>query len=229
MGYRIDLTGKKFESLKVVGFSHNGSAGRTYWLVACDCGSEVKSVESYSLKTGKVKSCGCHRRNLRRKHGATSNGVRTQDYIMWQNMKARCARKNHPEYSRYGGRGITVCDEWVSDFSAFISSLPERPSKKHQIDRIDTDGNYEKGNIRWVTAQQNSMNRRATSKNKLGVKGVCEHNGRFIAHVAVNGAHVLYKKFDTVQEASDAHDEAVLKHHKEFGNINNKEKVLCQD
>lgn len=79
-------------------------------------------------------------------------------------MKGRCYNPNNGSYRHYGGRGITVFDEWRSDFKAFLACMGPKPSRRHSIDRIDVDGNHEPGNVRWATPRQQAMNRRKKSE-----------------------------------------------------------------
>lgn len=97
-------------------------------------------------------------KNPRYKHGSwTKYPV---EYSVWAGIKRRCFRKEEDSYHLYGGRGITMCDEWCVDFMAFYNHIGARPSDKHQIDRIDSNGHYEPGNVRWVTAKQQARNKR---------------------------------------------------------------------
>src|SRR5882672_1172323 len=91
----------------------------------------------------------------------TKHGLyKTAEYLTWQNMKARCYRKSHNSYPRYGGRGITVCPKWLGSFETFLSDLGKRPSKKHSLDRFpDQNGNYQPGNVRWATKSEQMLNR----------------------------------------------------------------------
>lgn len=95
-------------------------------------------------------------------------------YLIYNDMVARCRRKTHLRYDDYGGRGIDVCQEWVDDFWQFVEDVGERPEGKTkagraywQLDRIDNDGNYEPGNVRWATPEQQVRNRRSINPDKV--------------------------------------------------------------
>lgn len=138
--------------------------GGSYWNCACDCGNEVRVKVCY-LRRGKTKSCGCLKVESirdRTTHGKSKDETRSSTgYSTWTSIKARCFNPKNTFYHNYGGRGITMCFQWRKSFEAFISYVGEKPSPKHSIDRINNDGNYEPGNVRWVTSKENCSNTRA--------------------------------------------------------------------
>ncbi len=148
----IDHTGRRFGKLAVIRRSTvpYKSAAAT-WLCRCDCGNET-IIRAYSI--GKTRSCGC----LGSTHGKSSTAL----YAIYRGIINRCENPNVRAYPLYGGRGIKICAEWRNDFKAFEAHVGPRPSKKHSIDRIDTNGDYEPGNVRWATPVQQCNNRRKT-------------------------------------------------------------------
>ena len=141
---------------------------RTAWKFKCDCGKEVV-VELRNVVNGRVKSCGCYRRKntgkLNRKHGLQKTNHRL--YNVWVGMRERCNNPNNTSYENYGGRGISVCDEW-NDFESFyewaISNGYDKEAKRGDctLDRIDVNGNYEPSNCRWVDMFVQNRNTRRT-------------------------------------------------------------------
>jgi hypothetical protein len=86
--------------------------------------------------------------------------VNTPEWLAWRAMRARCRKENHPKYPDYGGRGIRVCAEWDNSFLSFFEYIGKRPPGNYSLDRIDNDGNYEPGNVRWATYTEQNQNRR---------------------------------------------------------------------
>ena len=110
-----------------------------------------------SLLRGASMSCGCLTRGA---NGDATRGKVAPEYHSWQGMIKRCTNKNNRGWPHYGGRGIKVCDRWKSSYQDFLSDVGRRPSDKHSLDRIDVNGDYEPGNVRWATMTQQIKNRR---------------------------------------------------------------------
>lgn len=158
--------GEKFNRLTVVQFSHN--RGRyDYYLCLCDCGN-TKPIREDRLKSGYTKSCRCLSREgvsaRNRTHGfSLRGGKQARLHRIWSNMKARCSVKTHQSYHNYGGRGISVCEEWFNDYLSFHTwAMSAGYNDTLTVDRIDNDGNYEPGNCRWVPKSENSIHTRST-------------------------------------------------------------------
>ena len=153
-----DLTGQKFNRWLVK--NHVPNKG---WLCLCDCGKE-RIVNGTNLRKSISKSCGCFQieaaRRRRLKHGHTSGGNWSSEYRIWTLMKDRCFNPRSHAFHNYGGRGITVCLEWKTNFESFFDHIGPRPSTNYTLDRINNDGNYEPGNVRWATRSQQAFNRR---------------------------------------------------------------------
>lgn len=163
----IDLTGRSFNFLTVIGYAGsklrlNGGKNH-YWWCQCVCGTK-KIVQCASIKYGGTKSCGCKKSGLTIEHRKTHGMCYSAEYGIWCGMIKRCYSQNHKHFSRYGGRGIKVFPDWIRSFSSFYECLGNRPSKLHTLDRINNDGDYEPGNVRWATGTEQSRNR---SSNKL--------------------------------------------------------------
>jgi hypothetical protein len=161
----IQLSGKKIGYLEVISPCKKPSdtkhKGR-YWLCRCDCGITKPIPQVTLTKKDAYPSCGCHQfDNVSTRGGITAKYRR--EYIAWHNMLGRCGinRKGH---ERYEGRGITVCSDWVGEngFENFMQHIGVAPSADHEIDRINNDGNYEPGNVKWATHPEQMRN---TSRN----------------------------------------------------------------
>lgn len=137
----------------------------------CFCGNEFETWIT-SVKAGLTKSCGCFETKKRIETHTTHGLYKHPLYVVWKNMKQRCYNPNATRYSDWGGRGISVCDEWINDFQAFYDWAVENGYKKGlQLDRIDNDGNYEPTNCRFITLTKNIRNSRAT---KLNINDILE-------------------------------------------------------
>lgn len=167
-----DILKTKFNRLRPIERVDNIKRGKAF-LCKCVCGNTT-IVPLVSLKNNRVKSCGCLNSEIQskfmkeynNKHGKSN----TAEYGVWKGMRERCNNPKHKQYKDYGGRGIKVCERW-NDFSVFLEDMGEKPTKKHQIDRTNNDGNYEPNNCRWVTPSENALNKRF-SIGKSGHKNI---------------------------------------------------------
>ena len=124
----------------------------------CECGKEFKARIS-SVKVGTTSNCGCGAKSNYQKHGMTGTKTRR----CWGHIKNRCYKESSKNYKFYGARGIRMYESWIHDFKAFndyVSTLDGYEIRGLTIDRIDNDGNYEPGNLRWVDMKTQSNNRR---------------------------------------------------------------------
>ncbi len=158
---RIDLTGQRFGRLTVI--EPGGQVWpHTTWNCRCDCG-QTKAAVSYSTLTGgHSRSCGCLR-SQKRPDLATHGKAKSRVHSVWSQMKQRCSNRKRPEWKRYGGRGITVCERWQNSFENFYADMGD-PPEGHTLDRIDNDGDYEPNNCRWADVFTQGGNRRNIEK-----------------------------------------------------------------
>ena len=160
MEIRNNLVGKKFGKLMVLSLLEERKKSKVVYKCICDCGNSCET-QSDNLVSGNSKSCGCVKKirlaDLTRKHGMRS----APEYYIFMAIRQRCNYSKSDNYERYGGRGIKCL---YNSFQEFIDDVGCRPSSKHQINRINNDGNYEQGNVNWVTPSENAFNRRPKRK-----------------------------------------------------------------
>lgn len=150
--------GAKFGRWTVV--STASERGSAYVVVACECGKSA-NVFVYNLTRGTSSKCRpCANKRGNPKHGHLAGGNTTPEYMAWVNIRQRCANSKRADFARYGGRGISVSDEWMDSFDTFLKDMGPRPSPNHSIDRIDVNKGYCASNCRWATASEQANNKR---------------------------------------------------------------------
>jgi len=156
--YKNNISGNRYGNLLVIRRLEDKNLV-AMWHCLCDCGNE-KAIAGPSLKRNRTKSCGCL--------GYRIDNDKRSEYKTWASMIRRCTSSKDKSYPRYGGRGISVCSEWL-DFDKFYRDMGARP-KGLQIDRKDNDGNYEASNCRWITLTGNIRNGSTAKLNPTKVR-----------------------------------------------------------
>lgn len=181
-------------------------------LFQCRCGNFFETAIT-NVKERKTTSCGCVNISKKITHGMRSHKL----YDTWCAVKSRCFNQNAANYKYYGGRGITVSDEFKDDPKAFIDyleSLENCYKKGYTLDRINNDGNYERGNLRWASKVQQSTNRRMNKNNTTGFKGVSykKDGSNFKAGFYMDKKQIEKRGFPTAESAYAWRVQQIKKH-----------------
>lgn len=167
MNTRKEMTGKRCGRLVVICEVGRDTSGNILWKCQCDCGKEAV-VSGDKLRSGNTSSCGCYLREYREKGRRTHGKTHSRVYGIWQNMIQRCRNPKATKWAIYGGRGISVCERWRT-FENFYEDMGDPPVGT-SLDRIDSDGDYQKSNCRWATTDIQTRNKRDSR--------IIEFNGR---------------------------------------------------
>lgn len=200
--------GDRFGRLVIIGAYHVRPHKHWLHLVRCDCGVE-KTICGYDMVRGNSSSCGCLLREQKTNHGM----YHTPEYKVWAAMIQRCSNIKSAGYKNYGGRGISVCEEWLS-FNNFIADMGARTTPKHTLERVDNNAGYNKDNCIWATRTMQSINTRTYKTNKSGHKGVFldKESGKYRVSIGVNGRRIVLGSFSELADAVKARKQGEQKY-----------------
>ena len=183
------------------------------------CGEEFR-VQINSVKNGNTKSCGCYNKRIASETHKTHGLGNTRLYKIWKGIKDRTLNPKHIQFPDYGGRGITICDEWKNDFMSFynwamLNGYEE--NKGLSIDRIDNDGGYSPENCRWTTQVIQNRNQRIKKNNTSGYKGVSYYKktGKYVAQICVNRKNIHLGYFQTLVEGAIVYNNYIIENNLE--------------
>ena len=174
------------------------------------CGTNFKAIIT-SVKCGDIKSCGCYRKRRASEAHKTHGLGYTRLYLIWSTLKDRVLNPKNKAYKNYGGRGITLCDEWLDVQNFYDWAISNDYSEGLSIDRIDNDGNYEPNNCRWTTRIIQNRNQRLRKDNKSGYKGVIYHKstGKYQASVS-DGKQKYLGLYLTAEDGAVAYNNYII-------------------
>lgn len=184
-----DLTGHSFGRL--VALQRRSIPGptrpRSFWLCRCSCGA-LKEVDASALLSGDTSSCGCLQKELMSARRSTHGEINTRRYKTWCGIIQRCNNPENSGFKNYGGRGIKVFQKWLS-YEGFAEDVSHPPQGRYSLDRIDNDGDYEPGNVRWATAREQGRNRRFLRLVDYGGETLCLTEAAERAAISYRAVH----------------------------------------
>ena len=187
----FNLAGQVFGNLTVRSLVANSEQSKKTknrrWLCDCSCGNS-HIASSNNLKSGNTKSCGCINHLP---HNKKFGEFRSKVYDAWKNAKVRCYDDDYSSTEKYKGRGIYMSEEFLNDFDVFYTYIGDPPSEEHTLERLDVNGNYERGNLAWVLMQFQARNKTKLKNNTSGVTGVSWKNDKGKLHAVAS-----WRQFD---------------------------------
>lgn len=204
----------KIQLVEDLGMLHNNPTSKykyRYGMYECVCGNIFKA-STVDVNRGHTKSCGCLLKSVTTNRNTSHGESKHRLYGTWSQMMSRCYNETNEAYSYYGGRGITVCDEWHI-VANFIADMESTYKEDLTIDRIDGDKGYCPDNCRWESRSTQAQNTRAISKkNTSGFRGVYFHKKRekYAATICSSGKRVHIGYFDTALDAGKAYNKYVV-------------------
>lgn len=243
---RDEHIGKKYNRLTIVDFNckQTGNAKHVYAVCRCDCG-ETKEIQLQFVIDGTIKSCGCYAKEIRERQKQEYSKTKSPLYSTWSGMKQRCFNEKNTEYLNYGGRGITVCEDWLGkqgfdNFEQWSIRNGYRPNNGLTIDRIDVNGNYEPDNCRWVSVWVQSVNKRVPAHKQAmkyrgeqyTINGVTKNKKQWCEEYGVWQATIDYRMKNmgmSFEEALKAEKVNEGNHHPKILDIHPQKKKALED
>ena len=206
------------EDLGMMYPTENSKERKRFGIYKCGfCGTNFKA-NTNDINRGDTKSCGCLKSQRIREANTKHNLTYTRLYEIWRNIKTRTLNPNFKQYNDYGGRGITICEEWKNDFMPFYNwAMLNGYSDELSIDRIDNNGNYCPENCRWTTQTIQTRNQRIYKNNTSGYKGVClvKKTNKYKSYINVDKKGVYLGIFPTAVEAAIAYNNYIIENNLE--------------
>ena len=205
------------EDLGLMYATEGSNQRRRYGLYKCGlCGEEFRT-HIKNVKNGNTKSCGCYQKRRTSESHKTHGLKNTRLYSIWRNMKGRTLNPKNKAYPNYGGRGITICDEWLDVQNFYDWAMSNGYSDELSIDRIESDGNYEPSNCRWTTPTIQTRNQRIYKNNKSGFKGVSFNKKYKVyeAYIRINKKLIHLGHFLTPVEGAIAYNNYIIENNLE--------------
>ena len=202
------------EDLGLMYATENSKQKKRFGIYKCGfCGTEFKA-NTYDINRGYIKSCGCYKKRRASETNKTHGLGATRLYAVWGDIKRRTLNPKHKNYNDYGGRGITICDEWKNDFMYFYNwamSNGYEENKGLSIDRIDNNKNYCPDNCRWTTSTIQNRNQRLRKDNTSGYRGVSYHKSSRKYQVRIRlGKSIHLGLYPTPEDGAVAYNNYII-------------------